>query len=63
MIYDIQKELLSLKDESIFAESIRLGAATDLIGCIKMIVSQAKDNRPLVAKIVGENLLRKIENL
>lgn len=62
-MYEIQKELLALKDQSIFAEAIRIGAGTDLIGTIKMIISQAKDNRALVSKIIGENLLSKIEKL
>lgn len=62
-ISEIQKELLALKDQSIFAEAIRMGAETDLIGTIKMIISQAKDNRALVSKIIGENLLSKIEKL
>lgn len=60
---EIQKELLALKDQSIFAEAIRMGAETDLIGTIKMIISKARDNRSLVSKIIGEPLLKKIESL
>jgi len=60
---EIQKELLSLTDPSIWAKSIRAGAKEDYTGCIKMIISQAKDNRKLVSKIIGEELLSKIEKL
>ena len=35
----------------------------NLNGVLQMIRDQAKDNRPLVADIVGENLLLEIENL
>lgn len=59
----IQSRLMTLRDESVFALSIRNAAVTDLKGCIKMILDQAKDNRVLVAKIIGENLLNDIELL
>jgi hypothetical protein len=58
----IQDELLEIQSLSIFAESIRQAAKINLNECIKMIVDQSKDNRPLVEHIVGAGLLSKIEN-
>jgi hypothetical protein len=49
---------------SIFGMAIKKGLdGHNLNGVLQMIRDQAKDNRPLVADIVGENLLLEIENL
>ena len=49
---------------SLFGMAIRRGLdRQDLNGVLTMIREQAKDNRPLVAEIVGEYLLTQIENL
>lgn len=59
----VQSALISLWGDSVFAVAIRAGAAEDLEGTLKMILSQAKDNRAGVARIVGEELLKHIETL
>lgn len=59
----IQGKLLSLRDDSVFAESIRTGAVKHFDGCIKMIKDQAEDNRPMVERIIGAELLKEIESL
>lgn len=60
-LLDIRQRLLSINPASVFAQAIIKGADSDLMACIEMIVSQAQDNRELVAEIVGEELLREIE--
>lgn len=62
-VHIIQDKLISLKGESIFAHSVRIGAKNDLNECLKMILSQAHDNRLLVSKLIGERLLKEIESL
>lgn len=61
-LIDIQTELMHLKGDSIFAHSVRIGAKDNLESCLQMILSQAQDNRPLVSKIIGEELLKSIES-
>jgi hypothetical protein len=59
----IQSQLSTLPGKSLFAETIRLNAYTDFDECVRMILSQVQDNRPLVTHIIGEDLLTKIEQL
>lgn len=59
----IQAQLLNLKSKSMFAFGIRVTAKTDLPGTLKLIREQAADNRPMMARIIGNDLLTKIENL
>lgn len=58
----IQGKLISLRDDSAFAESVRTGAVKYLDGCIRMILYQAADNRPGVERIIGKDLLKQIES-
>ena len=60
-MFSIQSKLLTLEGDSVFATSIRMAANDDLPGCLKMILEQAKDNRELVEKIIGTDLLMKID--
>lgn len=62
-MFSIQSKLLTLEGDSVFAISVRMAAKNDLEGCLKMIREQAKDNRELVEKIIGEELLKEIESL
>ena len=59
----IAYELSAMTHRSVFAEAIRKGCCENLNAVIQMIRSQAKDNRTLVAEIIGEDLLAKIEAL
>lgn len=59
----IQGKLMTLRDESIFADAVRAGSVKDLKGTLKMIIEQSKDNRVAVAGMIGEELLSQIENL
>lgn len=59
----IQGKLICLRDESVFAESVRDGAVNDLSGTLKMILEQAEDNRPMVERIIGGDLLKVIEKM
>jgi hypothetical protein len=61
LIHRIQDNLLALKDESIFAQSLRDHAKNSPQECVKMIIDQYKDNPPLVTKIVGKETLNLIE--
>lgn len=59
----IQDELMDIKGGSIFADAVRIAAKNDLNGTLKMILSQAKDNRVVVAGVIGNRLLTQIEKL
>lgn len=59
----IQGKLMTLRDESIFADTVREGSVKDLKGTLKMIIEQSRDNRESVAGMIGEELLSQIENL
>lgn len=59
----IQGKLMTLPGDSVFAETIRANAVTDLKGCIKMVKDQARDARELLATVIGEDLLQHIEKL
>lgn len=54
LIHSIQDNLIELKGDSLMAEAIRNGAKKNIKSCIEMIVSQAKDNYPLMERIVGK---------
>ncbi len=56
-------DLMGIQHQSVFAEAIRNGAKDNPKACIAMIKSQAHDNRALVAEIVGEELLGRIERM
>lgn len=58
----LQNKLVNLPGNSIFEIAIRYGAKVNLPACQKMILDQASDNKYLVIKIIGENLLSEIEN-
>lgn len=57
----IQDKLLALPGDDLFSHSLRLAAGTDLNGCLKMILDQAKDNREAVMSVIGVKLLIEIE--
>ena len=59
----IQDRIAELPGNSLFAKTCRDNARKDIDGVILMILSQAKDNRKLLAEIIGEELLTEIENL
>lgn len=61
----LQGKLMMIRGESVFAESVRAGAVTDLKGTLKMIKEQAEDpkSRAGLVRIVGEDLVSKIEKL
>lgn len=60
---NIQDRIAKLPGNSLFVQACRDNARKDIDGVILMILSQAKDNRNLVACIIGEKLLTEIENL
>ena len=62
-LLEIRSRLLNVSLATIFGQSVSLGAANDLNGTIDMVREQAKDNRVLVADIVGETTLLLIEEL
>ena len=53
----IQRQLINLPGDSIFAIAVRSGAKEDYEGTVQMIIDQSKDNFSLVEKIIGELLL------
>ena len=57
----IQQQLLKVSDNSIFGYAIKAGLNSDPEGVIKMIKDQAEDNRDMIIRIIGENLLNQIE--
>ena len=59
----IAYELSAMTHRSVFAEAIRNGCSDNLNSVIRMIKDQANDNRAMVAEMVGEELLRRIEAL
>lgn len=60
----IKYRLMKLTGESIFVKSMQAAAYDGRYqDAIDEIYAQSKDNRPLVAKLIGENLLTKIETL
>jgi hypothetical protein len=60
----ISVELEDVPDTSVMGMAIQIGLREDrLRDVIKMIQSQAGDNRPLMVEIVGEDLLKAIENV
>lgn len=59
----LQNKLIKLPGNSIFEDAIRHGAKKNLPACLKMILDQAADNKYLVIKIIGKNLLTEIENI
>lgn len=60
---NIQQRLQAIDHPSFFAEVCVKKSATDLPAIVAMIKSQANDNRPLVAEIIGEELLEDILKL
>lgn len=60
---EIQSRLSKLTSKSLFAKTCRDNAKKDIDGVILMILSQSRDNRSLVACIIGEKLLTEIEKL
>lgn len=60
-IHRIQKNLSELKGDSLFAESMRQGAYTNISACIREIIEQYRDNSKLVIKIIGKETLALIE--
>ena len=60
-IHRIQKNLSELKDDSLFAQSIKAGAYTNISACIREIVEQYRDNPVVVKRIIGKETLGLIE--
>lgn len=61
LIHRIQDNLLALKDDSLFADALRKGAKDTPDSCVKTIISQYRDNPQMIAKIVGKETLKLIE--
>lgn len=61
-VHIIQDKLCELRGDSVWVQAVREGAVKNISSTIRMIKSQAKDNRSLVANMIGEELLTKIEN-
>jgi hypothetical protein len=60
----ISVELEGVPTHSVMGMAIQIGLReARLKDVIKMIKSQAADNRPLMANIIGEDLLKEIENI
>lgn len=59
----IQDELMDLPEGGLFTDSIKLAAKSNLNGTLRMIREQAKSNRPYMVEIIGEKLLKEIEQL
>ncbi len=60
----VGEQLLALKGDSIAAESIRQGAATDLNETVRMIKDQIRDgNRMALVDLLGTTLVTQIEKL
>lgn len=63
-VLKIAVELEGVKPDSIFGVAIYNGLREHRTkDVVNMILDQAKDNRKMVAEIVGENLLCEIESL
>lgn len=65
LIHEIAAELSALPGNSITHVAVRNAAVNDVSAAqvVNELYEQSQDNRPLVSKILGESLLRKIENL
>lgn len=61
LIHRIQDNLLALKDDSLFADALRKGAKDTPDSCVKTIISQFRDNPPMITRIVGKETLKLIE--
>lgn len=61
----IQDELAAIHGDSFLADVIRDGALTNMRETIKMIKDQCADprSRPGMVRVIGEDLIRKIEKL
>ena len=57
----IADKLAAIPGTGIAADCIRQSSHSNTMGVIDMIKSQAEDNRPIMARLVGENLLKEIE--
>lgn len=55
-------KLLDVENDSFFVYAIKNGINEGKrISILKMIIDQAKDNRPLVEKLIGAGLLKQAE--
>lgn len=62
-LLDISMELESVPQESIMGMAIQIALRENKLGeCLKMILDRAEDNRPMMAGIIGDPLLVKIES-
>lgn len=61
LIHRIQDALLALKQDSLFAQSLRDNAKDKPDQCVKMIVDQYRDNPPMITKMIGKETLKLIE--
>jgi hypothetical protein len=62
-LLEIRERLLNVSMSTVFGQSIVAGVNTNLNAVIDMIRDQARDNRVLVADIVGETTLLLIDEL
>lgn len=60
-IHKIQDALLALKDDSLFAQSLRDNAQDKPRQCVQMVCDQHADNPALVRQIVGDDVILMIE--
>jgi len=61
-VNQIREGLLSVPPESIFVLSLRQAVQNGQTeAAIKSIYEQTQDNRPLVVKMIGEALVKKVE--
>lgn len=57
----IADKLAAIPGTGIAVDCIRQSSHSNTMGVIDMIKSQAEDNRHIMARLVGENLLKEIE--
>lgn len=58
---DIEIILQSIEGESVMRNAMREGSKKNLRSTIEMIKSQSADNRDLMAREIGEGILKHIE--
>lgn len=63
LIADLSVQLQHIPNNSFIGIAVKTSAKENPVECIRMVQSQSRDNRLLMSDVIGEKLLRKIENL
>ena len=60
---EIIKKLKTLNGGSVFVNTLRAECETNFDGCLEMVLQQARDprSRNLLIKVIGEDLIKEIE--